>query len=183
MHLVGSRATWVFTEEGQSMFENYSPTMSSQAECIPVSAPWLMVHPVVHEIEHAGDHIVIRTDWLGDAERKIHIDGRGHPPITERFQQGHSLGRWEDGLLVVDSTNFTDRIYAGLASSGEKHLVERFSLSQDGKSLNYKFVLEDPKYLAAPVSGTYKWDYQPDLEPSGIECDLELARRYLRELR
>jgi hypothetical protein len=179
--LLGARASWVFTDEGQTAFDSYSPAMSSQRQCISVSAPWLMVHPVVHEIEPLEDRIVIRTDWLGGVERTIYLDGRPHPPVTERLQQGHSVGRWEDNVLVVDTTNFTDRIYAGLASSGGKHLVERWSLSEDGKSLDYSFVLEDPEYLAESVSGTYQWNYRPDLEPSGIECDLELAERYLRE--
>lgn len=92
------------------------------------------------------------------------------------------MGRWEGDALVVDTTNFTERIYAGLASSARKHMVERWALSRDRRSLDYSFVLEDPEYLAEPVSGTYQWDYRPDLEPSGVECDLDLASRYLREI-
>jgi hypothetical protein len=102
--------------------------MSSQAQSIAVAALW-MVHPVVHEIEQLGDRIVIESDWLGGVERTIYLDGLEHPPNAERFQQGHSFSRWEGDVLVVDTTNFTDRIYAGLASIGRKHLVEQFALS------------------------------------------------------
>jgi hypothetical protein len=158
----------------------YDTTTVVRYEGVIVAHTWR--NPVVHEIVQLDDRIVIRTDWMG-AERTIYLDGRSHPPIGERFQQGHSIGRWEGGVLVVDTTNFTDRIYAGLASGGRKHLVERFSLTVGGRQLSYSFVLEDPDYLAQPASGTYLWDYRPDLEPSGVECDRELAGRYLREFR
>ena len=58
--------------------------------------------------------------------------------------------------------------------------MERLSLAEDGKGISYNFVLLDPEYLAEPVTATYRWDYQPDLEPSGVACDLESAGRYLR---
>jgi hypothetical protein len=125
---------------------------------------------------------VIRTDWLGGVERRIYLDDRPHPPVTEHFQQGYSTGRWENGELVVDTTNFTERIYAGVASSDEKQLVERFSLVEDGKSLDYSFTLEDPVNLAESVSGTFRWDFRPDLEASQSACDLEIAKRYIREI-
>lgn len=183
MQLVGARSSWALTEEGGRAAESYTPALSSQAQCIAVSAPWLMVHPVVHEIGERDDGVVIRTDWLGGVERMIHVDSSAHPPASEQFQQGYSIGRWEDDVLVVETTNFAERIYAGLASSMGKRMVERFSLAEDGKSLDYSFVLEDPEYLAESVSGSFRWDYRPDLEASGIECDIDLAERYLREFR
>lgn len=180
--LVNARTSWTFTDEGQIAFESYSPTQSSQADCVSVSAPWLMVHPVIHQIEKFEDFIVIRTDWLGGVERKVFLDDRPHPPSTEQFEQGHSVGRWEHDDLIIDTTNFADRIYAGVASSSEKHLVERFSLSEDGKKLDYSFVLDDPGYLVDSVSESFQWEFQPDLEPSEIACDLEIARRYIQEI-
>ena len=41
--------------------------------------------------------------------------------------------------------------------------------------------MEDPDYLAEPVSGASRWDYRPDLDPDPLPCDLESARRYLTE--
>lgn len=180
MGILKSRATWTFTENGRALFDSYNPSMSSQAKCIPVSAPWLMVHPVVHQIEELDYRIVIRTDWMG-AERTIYMDGRDHPPVSVRFEQGHSVGQWDNDVLVVDTTNFTDRIYAGVESGEGKHLSERFSVANDGKTMQYSFVLDDPEYLSEPASGNFRWDYRPDLQPSSVECDLEVAQRYLEE--
>lgn len=177
--LLLARRSWSLTEKGRNAFENYDIVSASQAQCIPVGAPWLMVHPVVIEVERFSDRVILRMDWM-DAERTVYVDGRDHPPSSQRFPQGHSIGRWEEDTLVVDTRNFTDTIYAGLESGSEKNLVERFSLAEDGKSINYNFNLQDPEYLAEPVTATYRWDYRPDLEPSGVECDLESAGRYLR---
>ena len=68
-----------------------------------------------------------------------------------------------------------------LPSGPRKHLVERFTLSGDHKRLLYDTVLEDPEYLAAPVTYSSEWDYRPDLTPSGLACDLDVARRFLKE--
>jgi hypothetical protein len=178
MDMLRAHNAWQYTESGQERFDSYRPAMSSHSQCIPVSAPWLMVHPVVHEIVELEDRVIIRSDWMG-AERVVYLDGRAHPPPSERFQQGHSVGRLEHGELVVDTTNFSDSIYAGVAFGAGKHLVERFSLSSDGTQLNYSFTLEDPEYLAEPVSESFSWNYRPDLQPSNVECDTTLAQRFL----
>jgi hypothetical protein len=45
----------------------------------------------------------------------------------------------------------------------------------------YEVTVEDPRYLTRPVEFTGQWEYRPDLRASGVECDLEVARRYLAE--
>jgi hypothetical protein len=49
--------------------------------------------------------------------------------------------------------------------------------------MGYSFTLEDPEYLARPVSGGGQMSYRPDLELDAIECDRESAQRFLREAR
>jgi hypothetical protein len=172
---------WQLTEKGQAIRARYSPMMHRHAECMPMSAPMLMTYPVAMGLTQLNDRVVIRSDWLG-AERTVYMDGRDHPPANERSLQGHSTGRWEGKVLVVDTRNFADEVWATVQSGEGKHLVERFALSADGKSLNYSFVLEDPEYLVSPVSGNGQMSYRPDLQFGGIECDLELAKRFFREL-
>ena len=86
--------------------------------------------------------------------------------------------------MIVETNHFSEN-YAGnnfrVPSSPRKHLVERFSLADDGSNLSYSYVMEDPDYLAAPVSGAASWDYRPDLTPDDVPCDLESAGRYLNE--
>ena len=84
-------------------------------------------------------------------------------------------------MLVVDTTNFTDQEAQGVPSGAGKHLVERFALAADGKSMSYEFVWRDPQFLADAVTGVAELGYRPDLAPEGIACDRESAERFFRE--
>lgn len=168
------------TEEGRAIKSRYTPVASGQAKCIPVSAPTVMTYPSVLVLQRSAGSVSIKTDWLG-AERTVYTDGRAHPPAQERFPQGHSTGTFEGDVLVVDTTNFTDQEAQGVPSGAGKHLVERFTLAADGKSLSYEFVWRDPQYLADALTGTAELTYSPGLAPLGIACDRESATRYFRE--
>ena len=154
--------------------------MSPQAECIPTSAPWLMAYSAPIEFQQLDDRIAFKSDWMR-AERTIYTDGRNHPPSEQTFQQGHSVGHWDGDTLVVETTNFSEIIYGGIANSSRKRLVERFALVDDGKAIDYTFTMQDPEYLVGEVSGELRFDYRPDLELENLECDSETARRFFRE--
>ena len=69
----------------------------------------------------------------------------------------------------------------GVSSGSQKHLVERFELNPDGTGLTYRFELEDPEYLSALVTGELQSAYRPDLGFEPIDCNLEIARRFLED--
>jgi len=116
--------------------------------------------------------------------RTIYMDGRSHPPSAATSLQGHSVGHWEGSTLVIDTTGFSDNPIGnifGIASGPNKHLVEHLALAADGRSLEYRFTLEDSTYLQAPVSGSYTWLYRPDVVASTERCDVEAASRHLTQ--
>jgi hypothetical protein len=142
-----------------------------------------MLYPVASVVEVAKDVVRFHVDWMA-SERVVYLDGRGHPANGAPSLQGHSIGHWEGGTLVVDTVQFAEHKQGNsmnLPSGPRKHLVERFTLSEDRKHVRYATVLEDPDYLTAPVSYESEWDYRPDLTPSGLKCDLDVARRFLKE--
>jgi hypothetical protein len=99
-----------------------------------------------------------------------------------RTVHGHSLARWEDGVLIVETANFTENpigVTNGLPSSTEKHLVERFALDADGQSLLYSFELTDPVYLAEPLLGEMRWLYRPNVDFELVPCDPDATRSFL----
>lgn len=178
-----SRSKWSLTEKGAAALRASNVNLSSQNECIPVGAPMLMHYPTANRIEVGKDLVLLHIDWM-DAERVVHLDGRKPPASTKPTLQGYSTGRWEGTTLVIDTTHFAehrDGNALGLPSGLRKHLVERFSLSEDRRHLTYAFVLEDPDWLAAPVKQSIQWDYQPELKPSGEKCDVGAASRFLKE--
>jgi hypothetical protein len=179
----GSRRNWELTDAGKKALAEFTVRDATHAECIPVTAPTLMVYPVVTTVEINDDTVVFNVDWMA-SKRVVYMDGRPHPENGPRTLHGHSIGHWEGKTLVVDTVQFADHREGnalGLSSGPRKHLVERFSLSDDGRHLNYEVVQEDPDYLAKPVTFSSQWDYRPDLEPTGLKCDLDVARRYLTD--
>ncbi len=168
------------TEKGAIAQAEYSESDNPVANCIPFPLPTIVAAPYLYEIEVRDDAVTIRSEFF-NVERTIHTDGRGHPENGERSNQGHSIGRWEGSVLVVDSTLFDDNRAgnrAGIPSSAQKHVVERYTLNEDGTQIAIDFIVEDPEYLAEPLTGGIEWDYAPDLELLRFSCDPESAKRY-----
>jgi hypothetical protein len=148
------------TEAGQRAVDSYNPAnTSSKASCEPRPIPRIMIAGDRKSIELVDDVAWIRGEY--DAtERIAYFDAR---PPEGRTVHGHSLARWQDGVLIVETSNFTENpngITDGFPSSNEKHLVERFALNADGQSLVYSFELTDPVYLAEPLTGEMRWLYR-----------------------
>jgi hypothetical protein len=107
----------------------------------------------LHQIVQTPDSVLILTEMIHDA-RIVRMNSE-HLPKTIRKWMGDSVGRWEGDTLVVDTTNFTDRTrYRG--STEKLHIVERFSRI-DGKTVLYRFTIEDPDTWTAPWTGEYPW--------------------------
>lgn len=172
------------TDKGQEAIKAANPNISSQADCIPIGAPTVMVYPVANNIKVSKDKVVIKTDWM-DTERTIYLDGRKHPAATQTFLHGHSVGRWEGKVLVVETTNFKEHksgLTTTLPSSTQKKLIERFELNADGKTLKYSGTVEDPMYLTAPGTFDATWEYRPTMPFSNQKCDVQIARQFLKDL-
>ena len=110
------------------------------------------------------------------------MDGREHPEDGERTNQGHSIGWWEGNTLVVDTTHFKDHPSGngpGVPSGTQKHVIERYTLSESGKQLVIDIFLEDAEYLTEPFTGVVEWNYRPDLQLFRYNCDPELSRQFL----
>jgi hypothetical protein len=126
--------------------------------------------------------VVIRTEYF-DEERAIHLDGRTHPDASERFRTGHSIGRWEGDTLVIDTANFADHrspYQIGVPSGSGKHVVERYRLIEDGTRLLAEFTLEDPEYIAAPLTHRRELVYVPQETMYRFNCDPASTRRFVR---
>ena len=186
--LVGPPAQWTWiddpsqlelTDAGRTAVERYDPADTrSRASCEPRPAPRIMIAGDRKSIELVDDAVWIRAEY--DAtERVAYFDGR---PPEGRTVHGHSLARWQDGVLIVETSNFTENpmgITNGLPSSNEKHLVERFALNADGQSLLYSFELTDPIYLAEPLTGEMRWLYRPNVDFELVPCDPGATRSFL----
>jgi hypothetical protein len=80
--------------------------------------------------------------------RIISMDGRPHSPERMRSFLGDSRGRWEGATLVVDTTNFNDKVgttsYNCCGGAAEHlHIIERFTRI-DEHTIDYQYTVDDP---------------------------------------
>jgi hypothetical protein len=154
---------------------------TTQKDCIPIGLPSTMFCPVATTIDVQKDKVVMKIDWM-DTTRTVYLDGRKHPPATQQFLHGHSVGRWEGKTLVVETTNFTEHpmgLSTSVPSSSQKKLTERFTVADDGKSLMYSGTVEDPTYLTGPAEWSGRLEYRPGMPQSNQKCNVEVARKFL----
>jgi hypothetical protein len=174
------------TDKGLAAMKAFDETASPIVECVPHVVPQLPTLPYLTEVEVLSDRINMRSEFL-NVDRTIYMDGRSHPRNGVRMRQGHSIGRWEGEVLVVDTRLFADHrvgnsfgsaFASGLPSGPQKHVVERYRLSDDRTRMLIDFVVEDPEYLVEPITASAEWDYAPQQRLQRFGCTPEQARRF-----
>ena len=129
------------------------------------------------------ESVSFEIDSSGQARRIVHLNAE-HPVDLEPTLLGHSVGRWDNSVLIVDTVGFSahpEGMGFSFPSSEAKHIVERFSLSDDRRRLDYEITVEDSAYLVAPVTYRTSWDYRPGESAANAVCDPAAARRFLAE--
>jgi hypothetical protein len=109
----------------------------------------------VNRIVQTDDRISLLYGSMG-LERTIHLNVREHPADLPPSRAGHSIGRWEDDVLVVDTIGFTPGILSAdgrVPHSGQLHIVERFWLDPETRALRRSYVADDPLYLEGQFAG------------------------------
>ena len=99
-----------------------------------------------YQIVQTPTHVVILSELVHDT-RIIRIGGR-HLPSSIRLWLGDSVGRWEHDTLVVDTTNFSEKMRFGGASE-RLHVVERFTRT-DASTISYRVTVDDPNTWTTP---------------------------------
>jgi hypothetical protein len=118
--------------------------------------------PVVYnngnQIVQAPGYVVLRNEMIHEA-RVIPLDGRSHVNPKIQSFMGDSRGHWEGNTLVVETTNFTDKVAIGSNGAGypgdpgyhsdQLKIVERFTRVSDNQ-LEYRATVIDPKTWTQP---------------------------------
>jgi hypothetical protein len=174
------------TEAGRKARASFLPAEDPAARCIAWPSPFIVLAAAVYptRIELHGKRVVLHSEFY-DTRRIVHMDRREHPANGKPTPQGDSVGWWEGKTLVVDTrlfeplrSQFRDP-YEGLPSSKDKHVVERYTLAADGKTLTVEIRMEDPAYLAEPLSGSFIWRHAAGLPFVGGKCDRKSAEQFL----
>jgi hypothetical protein len=142
-------------EAEREAFQMWSPEDNPRLRCEPTSIIFDWVFDgAVNRITQEEDRIVIDYG-LYSFERVIHMDMDAHPEDIEPSYAGHSIGRGEDDVLVVDTIGFEPGVIAPpVKHSDQLYIVERYTLQTDPLALRRDFVAEDPVYFVGQYVGS-----------------------------
>jgi hypothetical protein len=161
----------------------FDEALGPKYDCAPATMPSLVIDPYDFMIEQQTDRLVF-TYEKDDIVRTIWLDANGpQPTVYDVYWQGHSVGRYENGELVVETTKFPfdptglDDMY-NIPSSTQKKVIERYW--RDGDLLKAEIVTEDPLFLAEPVQFEFEWQRTDKALELPYDCDPDLAKQPLR---
>jgi hypothetical protein len=142
-------------EAERDAFQMWSPEHNPRLRCRPTSILFDWVFDgAVNRIAQEQNRIVVNYG-LYSFERVIHMNLAAHPANVAPSYAGHSIGRWEGDVLVVDTVGFEPGVLAPpVRHSDQLHIVERFSLDPATMTLRRDYVAEDPVYFVGQYAGS-----------------------------
>lgn len=158
----GGGSRYASTAAGLAAVADFVREDNPRFNCVPTNlfADWTFDQHV-NLIEQNEETITITYGFM-DMVRTIHLGMEEHPENITPSRAGHSIGQWEDSTLVVDTIGFEEGYLDGrngVKHSDAFHVVERFTLEDDGKTLVRAYTAEDPLYLTAPFDGEDRVGY------------------------
>jgi hypothetical protein len=126
----------------------------SAANCLPPGMPGIMGQPYPVEFLLTPGKVTIVIEAYTQV-RHIYTDGRPLPEDPDPNFFGTSIGRWENGTLVVETVGFNEHVELarGVPHSDKMKIVERLQLT-DPDTISYETTITDPEVLTAPYTTT-----------------------------
>jgi len=171
---------WPLTEFGQALVDGFSEDQNPILECDDPGPPKSMILPYTHLIRYQDEKTLIIERDMMVGHRVIHLDQNSEQGSPSKF--GHSVGRFENGDLIIETSGFTPDswgIHTGIDSSEQKYLRERLRLVDDGLGVEIEITVTDPTYLSEPKTFIHRWIKAIDREVIRAPCTLESAKLFI----
>ncbi len=131
--------------------------------------------PFIEKLVQTGSLLVILFED-NPGFRQVFLDGRAHPSNWDPTWMGHSTGKWEGDVLVVDTVGFNDRSWLGGLGGGPiphtemLHMTERYRRVDFGH-IDLAVTFEDPGTFVKPFRMNVKLDLAPQEELIEYVCE------------
>jgi len=130
------------------------------------------IFPVLYgnglRIMQTPGEVIISYEMIHDT-RVIPLDGRPHVGAGIRQYMGDARGHWDGDTLVVETTNFTDRVGFMGPNSDKLRLTERFTRI-DPQMIDYRIRVDDPVMYTAPFTIRFTITQQPGYQLYEYSC-------------
>jgi hypothetical protein len=139
--------------------------------CEPKGMPSIMDPPYPMELTEQGDVIIIRQEEF-DTVRTVHMNSEAAQSDPEPSLLGYSMGRWEGDTLVVSTSHISWPVFdiRGIPQSLQARYEERFTVSANGKRLNYTIDITDPVNFTEPVRLDRFWLWMEESQVEPYNC-------------
>jgi len=140
------------------------PHIKNEGHCEPSGVPGILnVRGGVIEFLQTPTQVTIM--YAKDQQvRRVYLDVP-HSPNPGRSWYGESVGRYEAGdTLVVDTIGLNDKSQTdrfGTPHSDRMHVVERYRVAPDHKTLEVQFTVDDPGAFTMPWSARVRFGARP----------------------
>ncbi len=166
----------VLTPAGVAAREGYDPIADNPIlTCNPISPVQSWSIPgTPTEIRREGDDVIIQHEFM-DVVRVIHMNTDEFPEDAPRTDLGYSIGRFEDGDLLIETARFSvGAIRAGTLHTEDFKFSERLAIDPDNADLVLTWTATDPRFYSEPLHGS-RFMIRTDLAMGRYDCVPEIG--------
>lgn len=135
---------------------------SAQSRCWPGGVPGQLLFPAepIFFIQTPKEVWIM---WQRDQHvRRIYLN-QPHSQNPKPSWNGESVGRYENGELVVDTIGFSEHEFGFIDNwrtphTKDLHVVERWKVVDGGNAIEATVTVEDPGVFKAPWTGRVRWE-------------------------
>lgn len=165
------------TPAGLALMAGNSEANDTNIACHPYDFVRAATNPLPLQISREGATLTIRyEEW--NRVRSVHMDGREFPATLEPSSLGYSIGRIENGTLVIETRGIAASTYAPITinaaggHSDQLRGIERYATTPgDPTVLTLELTLEDPVTLTEPYVYFKQWIATPDIQLLTDSCE------------
>ena len=161
------------TDAGEKWLADYLPYYDQpDVRCTSIGLPALATYSFPFEIITSENRLTFIYEYQSKV-RRIWLDGRRPSDVMPPSRMGHSVGRWDGSVLVVETDNLekTVRDFRGELISENARIEERYSLSEDGNTLSAVITVHDPENYERPPVRRRQWVRNDAGEIFPYTCD------------
>ena len=148
-----------------------TPIASAHLTCRPagVAAALFPLFSVV--VMQTPDKLIFISEEDRDL-RRVFLN-RSHLRSLKPTYTGDSVAHWENNTLVVDTIGYNGLGWIdewGTPHSDKLHMVQRFTKSADGKTLDIATTFDDPVYYTKPFTVMRRWQWNSGARQLENDC-------------
>ena len=165
--------TMSLTPAGEEWLESYLPYYDQpDVRCTSVGLPALATYSFPFEVIASDKRLTMIYEYQSKV-RRIWLDGRPPGEFVPPSRMGHSVAHWEGSTLVVITTHLekTVRDFRGELISENARIEERYSLGEDGDTLNAVITVFDSEYYSRPPVRRRQWQRNDSADIFPYTCD------------